>query len=263
MANLWRWVGLGATAAMIAACSSADSDAPGSGGSTGSATSGPSAGGNQASGGGGMGQGASDEYVTLFDGTLTDDWRMSSIINQPGQDNPGHFEVHDGALISVPGTDLGLLWNTRPTPADFVLELEFRLSAPDDNSGVFVRFPDLEGFGYNNTAWVAINFGFEVQIDETGSPDGADVHTTGAIYGEMGQSFTRVEARPQGMWNAYEIRVEGQVYSVRLNGQDVTRFENPHHDRGLASTPSTPSFLGLQTHSGNVAFRNIRIRALP
>jgi hypothetical protein len=32
--------------------------------------------------------------------------------------------------------------------------------------------------------------------------------------------------------------------------------------RGLPSTPAAPSFIGLQTHTGRVAFRNIQIRAL-
>ena len=37
------------------------------------------------------------------------------------------------------------------------------------NSGVFVRFPNPNTKGYNNTAYVAIDFGFEVQIDEAGA----------------------------------------------------------------------------------------------
>jgi hypothetical protein len=200
------------------------------------------------------------DTVTLFDGTLGPDWRMSTIRNQPGRDDPGRFAVEGGALVAHPGTDLGLLWNTRPAPADFELSLEWRLSAPDDNSGVFVRFPDLDAKGYDNTAWVAIDFGFEIQINEPGFPDGAPDHTTGAIYAQPNQDFTRVVARPPGEWNAFTIRVVGQVYTVWLNGQRVTRYVNDHPGRGLPSTESAPAFVGLQTHTGNVAFRNIRIR---
>jgi hypothetical protein len=200
--------------------------------------------------------------ISLFDGTLSSDWRMSTIKNQPGRDDPGRFTVEDGVLVAHPGTDLGLLWNTRPTPPDFLLELEWKLSGPDDNSGVFVRFPDLDSKGYDNTAWVAIHFGFEVQINEPGVPDGAPHHTTGAIYAETDQTFTRVVARPPGTWNAFAIRVVGSVYTVTLNGQAVTWFENPIESRGVPSRPGAPSFVGLQTHTGNVAYRNIRIRAL-
>jgi hypothetical protein len=199
------------------------------------------------------------ETVVLFDGTLREGWKMTSIRNQPGRDDPGRVTVEDGALIMNPGTDLGLFWNTRPTPASYVLELEFRLSAPDDNTGVFVRFPDPESKGLDNAAFAAVRHGFEVQIDETGAPGGTPSHTTGAIYDEAEQAFTRVVAKRSGEWNAYEIRVEGEVYTVTLNGERVTRFENRDPARGTES----PAFIGLQTHSGRPAFRNIRIRALP
>lgn len=192
----------------------------------------------------------------LFDGTLREGWQMTTIRNQPGRDDPGKVTVENGVLVMNPGTDLGLFWNRRPTPASFVLELEFRLAAPDDNSGVFVRFPDPESKGFDNAAFAAVTHGFEIQIDERGD---SPIHTTGAIYDVTDQSFTRVPARPPGEWNAYEIRVEGQRYTVVLNGERVTQLENRDAARGSES----PSFIGLQTHSGRPAFRNIRIRALP
>lgn len=196
--------------------------------------------------------------VVLFDGTLREGWKMTSIRNQPGRDDPGRATVEDGALVMNPGTDLGLFWNTREAPADFVLELDFRLSAPDDNSGIFVRFPDPESKGFDNAAFAAVELGFEIQIDETGRPDGAPSHTTGAVYGEIDQAFRRVPAKRVGEWNALAIEVDGQVYTVTLNGERVTRFENRNAARGSES----PSFIGLQTHSGRPAFRNIRIRPL-
>lgn len=202
--------------------------------------------------------------TVLFDGTLTSAWKMSTIKNQPGRDDPGRFDVVDGALVARPGTDLGMLWHTKPTPANFLLELEWRLSKADDNSGVMIRFPDPDSRGYDNTAWVAVDFGFEIQINEPGAPDGAPMHTTGSVYGQAEQQFTRVAANPPGAWNTYAIRVEAQVYTVHLNGKQVTRFVNPNAARGLATTPSAPSYIGLQTHSGgNVAFRNVKISALP
>jgi len=208
--------------------------------------------------------GGAGPATVLFDGTLGAAWKMSTIKNQPGKDDPGRFDVVDGALVSHAGTDLGMLWHTTPTPPNFLLELEFRLSKADDNSGVMIRFPDPDSKGYDNTAWVAVDFGFEVQINEPGAPDGAPMHTTGAIYNQAEQQFSRVPANPPGVWNTYAIRAEAQVYTVHLNGKQVTRFVNPNAARGLATTPSAPSYIGLQTHSGgNVAFRNVRISALP
>jgi choline dehydrogenase-like flavoprotein len=206
----------------------------------------------------------SDGFQLLFDGVSSTDWQMSTIQNQPpGSDNPGTFIVVDGALQSVPGNDLGLLWHTTPTPANFILKLEWRRSQVDDNSGVFIRFPDPNSKGYNNTAFVGVDFGFEVQIDESGAPDGAAIHKTGAIYNEPNQTLTQAPAKPLGEWNEYEIRVQGQTYTVLLNGTQVTTFQNTVLTRGLPSTPTTPSFIGLQVYPGkHVAFRNIRIKAL-
>jgi hypothetical protein len=190
---------------------------------------------------------------SLFNGQNLDGWELA------GQ---GSFVVADGALHGTGGADLGLLWSTTPTSADFVLRCEWRQSRADDNSGVFVRFPNPNSKGYDNTAYVAVHFGFEVQIDETGAPDGADQHRTGAIYDEPNQAFTLQPALPVGQWNAYEIRVQGETFTVELNGVQVTQFTNPYADRGLPSRPDAPSFIGLQSHTGVVAFRNIEVEAV-
>jgi choline dehydrogenase-like flavoprotein len=203
-----------------------------------------------------------DGFTALFDGFTTDNWRISTIKNQPGRDDPGRFLVVDGTFESVTGTDIGLYWCTTPTPPDFVLKLEWLRWEDWDNSGVFIRFPNPELKGYNNTAFVGVDFGFEVQIDESAAPDGAPIHKTGAIYNQLDQTLTQVAAAPVGQWNEYEIQVKGQRYTVLLNGTKVAEFVNQDATRGLPSTPAAPAFIGLQTHTGRVAFRNIRIKAL-
>jgi Domain of Unknown Function (DUF1080) len=120
--------------------------------------------------------------MPLFDGTSLAGWTMSTIRNQPGHDDPARFILTDAALEAIPGTDLGLLWHATPTPANFVLKLEWRTWRSEDNSGVFVRFPHPDSKNYDNTAFVGVDFGFEVQIDQLGQPDGAGVPRTGAIY---------------------------------------------------------------------------------
>lgn len=203
-----------------------------------------------------------DGFTALFDGFTTDNWRMSIIKNQPGRDDPGRFRIVDGALETVTGSDIGLYWCTTPTPPDFVLKLEWLRWEDWDNSGVFIRFPHPDSKGYNNTAFVGVDFGFEVQIDETGAPDGAAIHKTGAIYAQPNQTLTQIPARPIGQWNEFEIQAKGQLYTVFLNGTQVTEFRNSDPKRGLPSSPNAPSFVGLQTHTGRVAFRNIRIEPL-
>ena len=200
------------------------------------------------------------DRVTLFDGTSSG-WRMAgngTFAIEPSPSGP--------ILVAHPQAGLGLFWSTFPIPESFELSLDFQLSDPNDNSGVFLRFPDPDAFGYDNTAWVGVNYGLEVQIDETARPDGAGVHRTGAIYGQAGQTLTPRSAKPAGQWSRYVIRVVGQTYSVQLDGHEVSRlaWSNDAGEplRALPGGSGSPRFVGLQSHTGLVAFRDIRLEVL-
>jgi len=198
-------------------------------------------------------------FTSMFDGITANRWRMSKIQNQTN-DNPGNGIIASGALEVVPGNDIGLFWYTKPMPENYILKLEWLRFKHDDNSGIFVRFPHPDSKGYDNTAYVAVNFGFEIQIDELGKPSGLPIHTTGAIYNEVNQTLTQQSAQPAGVWNELEIQVEGQTYVVLLNGVQVTRFINSHSSRG---TTTEQNFIGLQTYPGSrMAYRNIRFKPL-
>lgn len=198
-------------------------------------------------------------FELLFDGQTLGGWAMSTIRGEPGR--PGQFLVVDGALETTHATGLGLLWHTTPLPADYVLRLQWKRFRHEDNSGVLLRFPDPRTKGYRNTAWVASHFGYEVQIDEIGAgePHGADKFRTGAIYGVDDQAFSLQAARAAGEWNDYEIRVQGNRFTVFLNGQQVTDFVNQDPHRGGPDN----RHVGLQIHPGSrVAFRDIQVKEL-
>ena len=202
-------------------------------------------------------------FTSLFDGKTLGKWVMSTIRNEPGKSNPGKFIVVDGALESTPGTGLGMLWYKEPTPPNYILKLQWKRFRHEANSGVMLRFPDPRTKEYQNTAYVAVHFGYEVQIDELGNPDGANKHKTGAIYAEDAQTFSLQPAKPAGEWNDYEIRVDGDQFTVKLNGAQVTTFTNSDPARGQPTTPTAPSYIGLQCHfESRVAFRNIELKAL-
>ena len=131
-----------------------------------------------------------------------------------------------------------------------------------------MRFPHPDSKGYDNTAFVGVDFGFEIQIDDAAAPDGAAIHKTSAIYGLAGPANPgSLPVKPLGEWNRLEIRVTAQAYTVLLNGAQVTSFaftagsDAAHPDRGLPSTAAVPRFVGVQTHTGRVAFRRIQIKA--
>jgi hypothetical protein len=192
-------------------------------------------------------------YQVLFNGIDAGRWRFAG---------RGDVALIDGALVTEPADGLGLSWCSTPTPPDFTLRLQFRLTRPDDNSGVFVRFPDPTSKGYDNPAWVPVHFGLEAQIDDLARDDGADMHHTGACYGIPDPAFVRLPARPPGQWNDYEITCQGQTYTITLNGTQTTRVVNTNPQRGRPGAPAAPSFIGVQAHTGHVAFRHIRITAL-
>jgi len=55
----------------------------------------------------------------LSNGFDMSNWRMSAVQNQPGK--PGFFRIINATLETVAGNELGLLWCTKPTPANFIL----------------------------------------------------------------------------------------------------------------------------------------------
>jgi hypothetical protein len=198
-------------------------------------------------------------FTLLFDGLTLGAWAMSTINGETGR--PGRFIVIDGALEGTHATGLGLLWYTTVMPSDYILKLQWKRFRHEDNSGVLLRFPDPRTKGYRNTAWVASHFGYEVQIDElgVGNPNGANKFRTGAIYDVDNQTFSLKPAKLAGEWNDYEIRVQGNRFTVSLNGQQVTDFTNTDPNRGQPAN----SHIGLQIHPGSrVAFRDIQMKAL-
>ena len=168
----------------------------------------------------------------------------------------GRFALQEGEIVALPGNDLGLLWYPQPLE-DFILRLQFRLSDTNDNSGVFVRFrnpllpvPDRTvpglSYPYQNQAWVPVTTGFEVQIDEIARPDGLD----------------RPSLLQADVWYDCEIQATGQSYSVSIAGQPTSTFVNIDTYRGKPPSVDPQSgFIGLQAHTGQVRFRNIRVQA--
>lgn len=166
------------------------------------------------------------------------------------QAGPGGFErLDDGSVRSTGG--LGLLWHRTPLEAPYLAEVEWSV-AGDDNSGVFVGFPDPGG-----DPWVAVEQGWEVQVDASDAPD----RTTGGLYGVAGPDVEArdVALRPPGEWNTFEIEVRDDRIAVRLNGSQV--LDHPLDD---GRPPADPGHLGLQNHGDgdDARFRSVRVRPL-
>jgi choline dehydrogenase-like flavoprotein len=229
-------------------------------------------------------------FERLFDGTE----QMFRLWSKVGQND---FALIDGSIVTRGDVDHAVLYFSRNRFTiggnpfrDFRLRLQVSLSNPGaDNSGVFVRFrhpllratPQIvarDAFNDipNNSAWIAVYSGFEVQIDEIargdarlGEAPGLDKNRTGAIYkiptGQNGepvlQNYNPGPPFQPNVWQDLEIRVLNDQYRVTLGGTVTTVFQNPDATRGVdpAADP-TYGYIGLQSYSGSrVSFRNIRI----
>lgn len=156
----------------------------------------------------------------LFNGRDLTGWaRIPRHEGAPANEKPG-FLVQDGMLVSVPDAPEDDVWYTGQKIGNATLRIVYKVSAPEANSGVFIRIPYQP-----KSEDDAINKGIEVQIQDTGD----EYHCTGVLY-----SMTKAMARPYkpaGEWNTLEIEMRGQRTIVTLNGVVVTDYD------GVAPVP--------------------------
>lgn len=154
-------------------------------------------------------------------------WRMAGA---------GGFAEKDECIESFGGP--GILWYTEAEYGDFVLNVRWRLTHGDDNSGVFLRLPRPDA-----SLQQVIDSGYEVQIDDRGLDPttgrlNSPYHLTGAIYG-LAPAIANASG-PVGTWNDFEIAAQGPGISVTLNDIPVAKLERGER--------RACGYIGLQAH---------------
>jgi hypothetical protein len=138
---------------------------------------------------------------------------------------------------------------------DFILSLEYSISK-DGNSGIFIR-----AARDGNPAYT----GMELQIlDDYGKQP--ERHTTGAIYGSVAPSKNM--SRPAGEWNRVTIFCIGRRVIDVMNGEKIVDvnlddYATPMENHAPLCYRCRQGFIGLQSHSNSVRFRDIKIKSLP
>ncbi|BDH05726.1 glycosyl hydrolase [Streptomyces seoulensis] len=213
--------------------------------------------------------GQTQGYRDLFDGT-------EASLSKWEQVGGGRFALTgDGAITSsTTVAGMGMLWFPERKYGDFSLKLRFRDDAPgtgNANGGVFIRFPNVHDHPEESRPeWVAINYGHEIQILD--SPTG-DMYKTGSVYGFDRVGLGGAGVTPKGTWNDYEIRAEGQHFTILRNGAVINEFDNvggqvftpPRAgDPGTDGRRYATGYIGLQVHSTTdvISYRDIRIKEL-
>lgn len=163
-----------------------------------------------------------------------------------------NWTVEDGVLVCH-GTGGGWLGTDRDY-ADFVVELEFRLSE-GSNSGVYLRAPA-------DTSHIS-RTGMEIQLLDEDAPKHRNIQPwqkTGAIYHIAAPKLGHL--KPAGEWNALVIELIGPRAVIRLNGTVIVEDRLDSHPGLEAEHPGLKrekGRIGLQSHNGRVEFRHIRV----
>ena len=181
-------------------------------------------------------------YRPLFDGKSLDGWEGA------GQDASACWKVEDGLLMCT--GDKGPWLRSREQFGDFDLRLDYKLK-PGGNSGVYVRVPE-DGNHHGDGS------GVEIQILDDKAERYKNLkgyQYTGGVY-DIAAPKEHV-GRDAGQWNSLEIEVKGPHYVITHNGVKIV-------DADVAEFPDLKGrrlegFLGLQNHSEEVWYRNIRI----
>jgi hypothetical protein len=200
---------------------------------------------------------AAAERKQLFNGKDLTGWaRIPRHEGAPADQKPG-FKVENGLLVSLPDAPEDDLWYTREKIGDATIRVVFKVSAPNANSGIFIRIPEVP-----KSEDDAINKGIEVQIDDSGD----DYHRTGVLY-----SMTQAKARPSkpaGEWNIMEITLDGPRTTVKLNGVLVTDYDGTSpvpEKKGRYEPERGPrpnsGYIAVQHHGGDatVWYREISV----
>lgn len=157
-----------------------------------------------------------------------------------------HWKNVDGVLVNDGD---GLFLTTDRLFGDFELILEYRTVALAD-SGIYLRgVPQVQ-------IWDTTEAGGKWDIGAKLGSGGLWNNSPGA----QGKDPLVHADKPFGEWNLVRVVMVGERVSVWLNGElvvDHARLEN-YFDRGLPIPRVGP--IQLQTHGGEVAWRNIFVR---
>lgn len=192
---------------------------------------------------------ASSGWEVLFDGKQTNGWEMVG---------PGELRLEKKELVTYGG--MGMLWYSQKKFGNCEIRVVFKLSRPDDNSGVFIRIPDR-----TKDPFEAVNKGYEIQIDNTGN----EYHRTGCLY-SLTKAKNAADAKTNE-WNTMLITLDGPHTKVEVNGKLITDYTEGEPvpakkewfepDRGRRPDEG---YIGLQNHGdeAHVHFKEVAVRPL-
>ena len=168
-----------------------------------------------------------DGWIQLFDGHSLFGWQKVG---------DAEWEIEEGT-IRTSGERPGFLMTTGKW-ADYVLHVEYK-AFDKTNSGVFLRTP------LEPTNPAADCYELNIAPPENAFP-------TGSLVGRQRRATDGRKTPDAGAWQTFEVTVRGGHVSVRDGTGLILEYDDP------SPLPRNP--IALQSNSGPVEFRNVRIR---
>ncbi len=213
-------------------------------------------------------------WIDLFNGRNYDGWIVES--RERADLLPKWTITDEGCMRCEAKRDaFGFLRYEKQTFANFVLQVEYRFEPQEvsqfkGNSGIGIRTMRFDP--RNHTATRPSFAAYEVQLlDDAKQPAGK--YSSASLYRYAGPKVNLVKPSPE--WNRIEIHCEGPQIQIQMNGEvvlnvDQTKLEDlpPREKPRIASIPAPidkplSGFISLQSHTGTVEFRTVRVKVLP
>lgn len=208
-----------------------------------------------------------DGWIQMFDGKTTNGWRG---YNKQAFPEKG-WKVENGTLRCMDqetgeGGGGDIIYDTPYKDFDFTFEWKISEAG---NSGVFYLAKELPG----EEIWHSAPE-FQV-LDNERHPDanqGKDGNRKAASLYDLIPANPQ-NAKPAGEWNTSEIVVNQGHVTHYMNGEKVVEYQmgTPEWDELVAGSKFNPypefgkyreGYIGLQDHSNDVWYRNLKIKPL-
>ena len=179
--------------------------------------------------------------VSLFDGRSLEGW---SVCDGP----ESAFYVNDGAIVVHPSAGYPTWLRSARQYENFDFRGEFFVQGWI-NSGIYLHAPE-----HGRNMWCGMKINIFHQVDAKPAPE-----SMGSIFPLVAP--TAVNVKNRGEWNTFRILMDWPRLQVWTNGARI-------HDLDLETVPELrhrlrSGYLGLESLSYPIRFRNLRVRELP
>jgi hypothetical protein len=180
-------------------------------------------------------------FTSLFNGRTLDGWTV--------KDGPeAAFYVDDGAIVVHESAGYPAWLSSAREYENFDFRGEFFVKGWTD-SGIYLHAPE-----HGRNMWCGMKLHIFHQVDEKPAPE-----SMGSIFPLVAP--LKVNVKIKGEWNTFRIVMDWPRLRIWTNGE-------PIHDLDVESVPELrhrlrAGYLGLESLSYPIRFRNLRVRELP